>query len=598
MAHRRILRLYVFLYALSLSFSLHANSDKTPLARGYGGAVATINELASKAALKVLNEGGNAIDASVAAAAVLGVTDPFSCGIGGGGFMMIYLAKDKRVISIDHRETAPAAIDSSLFQQQGKDIDFEKAKASGLSIGVPGTVRGWHEALTRFGTKDFATLLAPAIEIAERGFAIDANFHRINKINEKKFALFTSSRDLYLKNNQALALGSHFKNPDLARAYREISSHGVRYFYEDKPAKAIVASVQHPPTVKGQSVRGGSMSMADLANYETRLRLPIQSTYRGYAIYGMNLPSSGGISIALALNILEGFDLSSMPREKVEHLYLETSRLVFADRNAYLADPEFVEVPIKGLLSKEYAAIRRKLISESKANNKIVSAGDPSFFMGEQKSRIKMGPLAMASFSEESSHTTHLTVTDREGNIVAYTFTIEDWGGSGIVVPGYGFLLNNELTDFNFSQPRANLPAARKRPRSSMTPTLVMKDGKPVLSLGSPGGSTIITTVLQTLVNFFDMKMSLADALAAPRMSEQNKGSTQIEPTYSQTAASKALLKMGHQWAKVPKEIGAANAIFFNDDGSVIAISEPMRHGVGAALVQSKIPLAVVDAKK
>lgn len=575
---------FIIFFTLSLSICARNADIKTPIAQGYGGAVATINAYASDAALTILKQGGNAVDAAVAAAAVLGVTDPFSCGIGGGGFMLIYNANDKRIISIDHRETAPANITPTIFQENGKAMDVDKVKISGLSVGVPGTVRGWHEALTRFGKRSLKEVLAPAVAVAERGFAVDENFHRINKLNENKFGLFTSSRELFLKNKKALKVGFHFKNPALARTYREIGQHGVRYFYEDKPAQAIVASVQKPPTVKGAVISGGSLTMADMANYETRLRLPIHSTYRGHDIYGMNLPSSGGVAIALALNILEGFDLSQMSRTQVEHLYLETSRLVFADRNAYLADPEFVEVPLQGLLSKEYASLRRKAINLERANSKEVPPGDPYAFMHDASHHQ---PSVLSSFAEESAHTTHLTVSDSHGNIVAYTFTIEDWGGSGIVVPGYGFLLNNELTDFNFDGSRANLPAPGKRPRSSMSPTLVFKDGKPVMSVGSPGGSTIVTTVLQTLINYFDLKMSLADALSAPRMCQRNGETTLVEPSYKSTIASKNLLKMGHRWSEESREIGAANALFFGNNGAITAISEPARHGIGSARVQS-----------
>ena len=592
---RRDLFMNVFI-ACFLCISLPVSSQtKTPVAHGYGGAVATVNVLASKAALEILNSGGNAVDAAVAAASTLGVTDPFSCGIGGGGFMMIYLAKDKRVITIDHRETAPALASSVMFLENGDEMDFEKAKASGLSIGVPGTIRGWHEALSRFGTRSFADVLRPAIDIAERGFKIDENFHRINQANEKKFALFVPSQKLFLKNKKALPVGSHFNNPDLAKTYREIAKKGVRYFYEDKPAQAIIASVQKPPTVKGVSVKAGHMTMADLANYETRLRLPVHSSYRGYEIYGMNLPSSGGIAIAEALNILEGFDLSSMTRVKVEHLFLETSRLVFADRKDFLADPEYVLVPVNGLLNKNYAASRRKMISENATQKAPVLAGDPYAF-DHDYGAIYSRKSTAASFSEESTHTTHLTVADSDGNIVAYTYTIEDWGGSGIVVPDYGFLLNNELTDFDFAKSKTNLPAPGKRPRSSMAPTLVLKDGQPVLALGSPGGSTIITTVLQILVNFIDLGMSIDEAVAAPRMSQRNGHETLVEPSYKKTDAAKSLLKLGHKWQHDANEIGAANAIYFGNNNEVMAVSEPARHGVGSALVQSDNP--IVKTKK
>jgi len=557
---------------------------KTPVATGTGGAVATISEQASQSALTILNKGGNAIDAAVAAAATLGVTDPYSCGIGGGGFMMIYLAKEKRVITIDHRETAPAATTPALFQEHGKEIDVETAIASGAAVGVPGTVRGWHEALSRYGTMTFKQVLAPAIDVAAKGFPVTDNFHRMTVTNEKKFGAFTSSSALYLKDGKALPVGTVFKNPGMARAYRELATHGQKAFYSGPMARAMVAAVNQPPAAPGVRVRGGGMTMADLANYESRIRQPVRSTYRGLEVYGMPLPSSGGVTIAEALNILEAYDLKSMPRASAEHLYLEASRLAFADRNAYLADPEFVEAPVAGLLSKEYAVRRRAQISAQRAGGKV-AAGDPYQFQNDISVPLRPQPTRMLA---ENAHTTHLTVSDKEGNIVAYTYTIEDWGGSGIVVPGYGFLLNNEMTDFDFSGPHPNVPEPGKRPRSSMSPTIVLKNGKPAFTVGSPGGATIITTVLQTVVNHIDLGMPMDRAINAPRLSQRNDATTDAEPGFDGGAQSQALEKLGHKWTAKAEEIGAANAIVFNADGTVTAVSEGKRHGIGSALVQKK----------
>jgi gamma-glutamyltranspeptidase/glutathione hydrolase len=557
---------------------------KTPVATGTGGAVATISEPASKAALAILNQGGNAIDAAVAAAATLGVTDPFSCGIGGGGFMVIYLAKDKRVITIDHRETAPASFTPTVFQENGAPMTFETVRDSGMSVGVPGTVRGWHEALDRYGSMSFKQVLAPAIAVASNGFVVNDNFSHLVSKNKNKFAMFPATAALYLKNGEAVAAGSTLRNPDLAKAYRELSAGGVKAFYSGKMARAVVDAVNHPATAPGVGVRGGDMSLADLANYEARLRQPVHSTYRGYDIYGMPLPGSGGIAIAEALNILEGYDLKAMPRAQAEHLYLEASRLAFADRNAYLADPEYVDAPVAGLLSKDYAAQRRQRIDLAQAR-RPAAAGDPYAFQSDQS--VPLRPASAATrMLIEGAHTTHLTVSDKDGNIVAYTYTIEDWGGSGIVVPGYGFLLNNEMTDFDFSGPRPNVPEAGKRPRSSMSPTLAFRDGKPAFSIGSPGGATIITTVLQTIVNHVDLGMTMPDALNAPRMSERNGDATDVEPGFAGGAQAAALEKNGQRWGDAPEEIGAANALVFNPDGTVTAVSEARRHGAGSALVQ------------
>lgn len=559
-----------------------------PVATGTGGAVATISAQASQSALAILNQGGNAIDAAVAAAATLGVTDPFSCGIGGGGFMVIYLARDKRAITIDHRETAPGKAGPQLFQHEGKPLDFETAVASGLSVGVPGTVRGWHEALERYGSMRFPQVLAPAIAVADKGFRVTANFNQLVSQNEGKFRQFAPTSELYLHRGKALPAGTLLRNPGLARAYREIAQGGVKAFYEGPIARAIVDSVNRPPVAKGFQVPAGAMTMADLADYEARIRPALRSSYRGYELLGMPLPSSGGPTVAHALNILEGYDLASLPRAQAEHLYIEASRLAFADRNAYLADPEFVDAPLAGLLSKKYAAERRALIDPRKAAPGAVAAGDPYRYQIDPSIPLRAQPAATIKLAPESAHTTHLTVSDKDGNVVSYTFTIESWGGSGIVVPGYGFLLNNELTDFDFAAPHPNVPEAGKRPRSSMAPTIALKGGKPAFSIGSPGGSTIITTVLQTIVNYVDFGMPMDQALDAPRISQRNALDTSVEPDFADSAQARALQAFGQRWESPAEEIGAANALVFNPDGTVTAVSEGKRHGVGTALVQRR----------
>ena len=572
---------------LALAISAPAGA-KTPVASGTGGAVATISEPASQAALAILNQGGNAVDAAVAAAATLGVTDPFSCGVGGGGFMLIYLAREHRVITLDHREMAPASFQSDAFAPNGKAMDFDTAVASGMAVGVPGTVRGWHDALQRYGSMSFSQVLAPAIRVASNGFRLNDNFVALARENEKKFALFPATAARYLKHGKALPSGTLLRNPDLARTYRLLSTGGVKAFYSGKLARAIVDAVRQPPAAAGVSVRPGSMTLADLANYESRWRQPVRSSYRGYELVGMPLPSSGGVTIAEALNILEGFDLKSMPRAKAEHLYLEAARLAFADRNAYLADPEYVEAPVAGLVSKEYAARRRELIDPAQAHPHA-QAGDPYPFQNDLSVPLRPAAAAKARLLSESMHTTHLAVSDKDGNIVAYTFTIESWGGSGITVPGYGFILNNEMTDFDFTGPHPNVPEAGKRPRSSMSPTIAFRNGKPAFTIGSPGGSTIVTTVLQTIFNHIDLGMDMPAALDAPRIAERNGMAASIEPGFLGSAQAKALERFGQRWDEAGVgEIGAANAIVFNPDGTVSAVSEGKRHGVGSALVQKR----------
>jgi gamma-glutamyltranspeptidase/glutathione hydrolase len=571
--------------ALTFSIVLHpvAVLAKPPVSTGTGGAVATISEKASQSAIEILNKGGNAIDAAVAAAATLGVTDPFSCGIGGGGFMVIYLAKDKRVVTIDHRETAPSSFTPSSFLQNGQPMDFETVVASGMSVGVPGTVRGWHEALDRYGSMTFKQVLAPAINVATKGFTVNETFSHLVAENERKFQNFTTTSALYLRNGKAIPAGTVLHNMALARAYREISARGEKAFYEGPMAEAIVEAVNHPPLANGKNVQPGSMTLADLANYEARIRQPVHTTYRGYDIYGMPQPSSGGVTVGEALNILEGYDLKAMPRAKAEHLYIEASRLAFADRNAYLGDPEYVDAPVDGMLSKQFAAQRRALIDQDHAAG-LATAGDPYAFQNDQS--IPLRPAQPVVRMPEGAHTTHLTVSDKDGNVVSYTFTIESWGGSGIVVPGYGFLLNNELTDFDFSGPRPNVPEAGKRPRSSMAPTIALKNGKPAFSIGSPGGSTIITTVLQTIVNYVDLGMTMDQAIDAPRISERNIEASSIEPGFAGSEQARALEQFGQKWEAHAEQIGAANALVFNPDGTVTAVSEGHRHGVGTGLVQ------------
>lgn len=561
-------------------------AGKQAIDSGHGGAVASISHEASLAAMEILDAGGNAVDAAVAAAATLGVTEPFSCGIGGGGFMLIWSARDKRVIALDHREVAPARFHPGMFRNaDGSPMTRREVLPSGLSVGVPGTVRGWHEALTRYGTMDFAQVLAPAIRIAEQGFTVNANFHRINAANEAKFARFSTTSALYLKDGRALPVGTHFRNPDMAQTYRAIARAGARAFYEGPIAASIVAAVNHPPLNPEASAIAGDMTMADLADYGARIRQPVRSSYRGYEIHGMPTPSSGGIAIAQALNMLETFDLQGRPRAEIEHLYLEASRLAFADRDAYVADEAFADVPRDGLLSKDYARERARAIGAVAAAGRV-EAGDPYPFEDDLSVPLRPAPRPLA---HKPMHTTHLAVSDRAGNVVAYTFTIEDWGGSGIVVPGRGFLLNNEMTDFDFSGPHPNVPEAFKRPRSSMSPTIVLKDGAPAFTVGSPGGPTIITTVLQIIVNHIDLGMSLADALAAPRMSQRNGATTQVETLsgFPGSEQARALEALGHAWRE-SEQIGAASGIRFNTDGTVTAVSEPLRHGGGSAIVQKQ----------
>jgi len=551
---------------------------------GSGGAAATVDTLATEAAIKVLKGGGNAVDAAVAAAAVLGVTEPFSCGIGGGGFMVIHRASDGQVTTIDHRETAPAAMRPDSFFEAGRPLPFNDARYSGLSAGVPGTVRGWAEALDRYGTISLGEALQPAIEVAKQGFVVDQTFFNQTQGNVDFFNDIPSSDELFLDpDGTPLDVGTVFRNPDLATTYSRIAHLGAKGFYRGEVAEAIVEAVQNPPVAANanHTWRAGDMTMRDLKGYVAPERPPTRVGYRGLDVFGMGPPSSGGSTMGEALNILEGYDLAGMDRVTALHYYLEASRYSFADRGAYLADPDFFDVPLEGLLSDSFAAERRGLITDHAAMSPV-GPGDPYPHQG-----ASAPSLAQASATAtRAGTTTHLSVSDRDGNVVSYTFTIESTGGNGIVVPGFGFLLNNELTDFNFdSTTHPNRVEGGKRPRSSMSPTIVLDDGRPLLTIGSPGGSMIITTVLQILVDRLDLGTALPEAVAAPRASQRNTALTAAEQQFISSPEAQALTSHGHAFT-LSAEIGAATGIEFLGDGRVLAVAEPTRRGGGSAMVE------------
>jgi gamma-glutamyltranspeptidase/glutathione hydrolase len=568
---------------------------KQPVATGTGGAIATVDLDASAAGLAVLRAGGNAVDAAVAAAATLGVTEPYSAGIGGGGFLVAYLAGNHRVVTIDGRETAPAAFreDSFIDPATGQPIPFAERVTSGLGVGVPGTLATWQRAARRYGTMPLGRLLQPAIGVAERGFEVDQTFHDQTASNAARFAAFPATAQLYLPGGAPAPVGAVQRNPDLARTYRLLARRGTAPFYRGRLAGAIAATVQDPPVDPASTlnVRPGLMTAADLAAYRALDRPPTRVGYRGLQVYGMGPPSSGGSTVGEALNILEGYDLAGSSRTQALFHYLEASRLAFADRNRWVGDPAFVDVPLRGLLSQGFADERRCLIGE-RANASPVPPGDPFPPFGPG---CPAGTQAVTGPAEGPS-TTHLSVADRWGNVVSYTLTIEQTGGSGMVVPGYGFLLNNELTDFDPAPlfagvPDPNLPAPGKRPRSSMSPTIVLRDGRPLLAVGSPGGATIITTVLQILVEHLDLGRSLPEAIAAPRVSQRNSDPGDAEPAFLASPEAAALQALGEQLretpatAPLPPEIGAAAGIAFGRHGLLQAAAEPVRRGGGSALV-------------
>lgn len=567
---------------------------KQPVATGRGGAVSTVDPYASRAALDVLRSGGNAMDAAVAAAATLGVTEPYVAAIGGGGYITYYDARKRRVHALDGRETAPKRMrrDSFVDPATGEPLPFDEAVTSGLGVGVPGTLAQWELALRRFGSRDLGTLLRPAIRVAERGFVVDREFHDQTALNADRFRDIVPTRELFLPDGKVPAVGSVFRNPDLARTYRELARRGTGWFYGGGLGKEIVRTVAHPPVAPGadRRVRPGLMSVRDLEAYRAVPRTPTRVAYRGLDVYGMPPSSSGGTTVGEALNIMGDFRLDARDPAQALHYYLEASKLAYADRGRYLGDADKVDVPVDELLSRGFARERACLIDPDRAAAAPVAAGSPDGrYRPCAPAGTRTGPLA-----PEGPQTTHLVVADRWGNVASYTLSIEQFGGSGITVPGRGFLLNNQLTDFSFAPPAPgqapdpNLPGPHKRPRSSMSPTLVLEDGRPRLALGTPGGSTIITTVLQILMNRVDLGMDLPAALGAPRATQRNTPQVFAEQGFID-AHGRELAARGHRLELYPGPpqgvIGAATALEILRPGLVQAVAEPVRRGGGSAMV-------------
>ncbi|MEL7494392.1 MAG: gamma-glutamyltransferase [Cyanobacteria bacterium J06554_11] len=578
--------------AITLHFPARAESSSYEVT-GTGGAIASVDQQATQVGIDILRSGGNAVDAAVATAAALGVVEPFSAGIGGGGFMVI-AQPDGAVITLDGREEAPAAATPDLFLDPDSDAGellpfFPNRISSGLAVGVPGTPLNWATAVERYGTRTLAELLEPAIALAEAGFTVDETFVKQVAANQRRFSAFSSTRELYLPAGDVPKVGSLLRNPDLASAYRLLAEKGVNSFYRGEMATAIAQTVARPPVVARPPfpVWPGRLTLSDLDRYEVRVRPAVSSQYRGYQLYGMGLPSSGGITIAEVLHLLEGYDLANIPRSQALHHLIEAERLTYADRNAYLGDPEYVDVPLAGLLSADYIAERRSAMAVQPPENEAdyrAAAGNPLPYQQDPSPSLTVVPVSASTEDTEGISTTHLTAVDAEGRVVSYTLTIEMTGGSGMVVPGYGFILNNELTDFNAESPHPNVPEPGKRPRSSMAPTIAIGPDGERLAFGSPGGSTIITTVLGVAVNVVDFGMDLASAIAAPRLSQRNLGTTLVDSNFSNTKLGQALTGMGHT-LEGTEEIGAATGIVRMPDGQIFAAAEPSRRGGGSAIV-------------
>jgi gamma-glutamyltranspeptidase / glutathione hydrolase len=514
------------------------HTAKTPISKGTGGAVTSVDPEATRIGIRVLRRGGNAVDAAVATAAALGVTEPYSAGIGGGGYFVHYNARNGKVRVIDGRETAPESMPRTAFQdEEGVTRSFNNLVTSGVSIGVPGTLATWETALERWGTRSLGRLLRPAARLADRGFVVDETYALQTSENQQRFRAFTTTPEVFLPGGQLPEVGSLFRNPDLARTYRTLGRRGAGWFYGGALGREITAVVQSPPKSPdtGFPVPAGYMRPRDLAEYETIVRRPTKVTYRGHQVYGMPPSSSGGTTVGEALNILEGFSPLG-DTLTTTHRYLEASKLAFADRGAYLGDPDQVRVPLAALISKEYATLRRGEIDPNRA--KTFRAGT-----------FSLAPAARAAGAVETNpngSTTHVSVSDRRGNAVALTCTIEQEFGSAVMAPGTGFILNNELTDFG-DPGTANAPAPGKRPRSSMAPTIVAQGGRPVLVAGGAGGARIIMGVLLQVVNTVDYGLSLAQSVDAERLDNQGGATINIEEARVDPAQLQALVARGHR---------------------------------------------------
>ena len=499
-----------------ISFSSAAHAQVPPVSRApamapaqashaRNGMVVAQESRAARIGVEMLDRGGNAVDAAVAVGFALAVTYPRAGNIGGGGFMLIHLAKDSRDIAIDYRETAPSAATTGMFLDRHGEPDPAISRDSALSIGVPGTVAGLALAHRKYGSGKLtlAELIAPALELARNGVDIVDDIADSLPRAQARLARWPSSVPIFLNSDGGvLAPGQTLVQADLAATLNMIAHEGPRAFYQGRIAAQIADAV-----VKA----GGIMSKDDLASYRAIERAPVRGRYRGYDIVSMPPPSSGGVHLIEMLNVLEGYDLAKLPREQALHVEIEAMKRAYADRAMFMGDPDAVTMPVAGLTSKNYAAALRAGIGDRATPAADIRPGKPADFEGR--------------------NTTHFSVIDRDGNAVSNTTTLNFSYGLGLVADGTGVLLNNELDDFT-AKPgaanayglvgfSANLPGPGKRPLSSMTPTIVLKDGKPVLITGSPGGSRIISAVLQVIVNVIDFRMPITAAVSAPRLHHQ-----------------------------------------------------------------------------
>lgn len=545
------------LLLLLLALPLGQAAEKT-------GAVVTVHPLATKAAEQAFKQGGNAVDATVAAALTLGVVDGFNSGIGGGCFMLIR-KPDGTFVAIDGRETAPQKASRDMFLHDGK-ADPGLSRTGALAIGVPGALAAYDLAIREHGNIDLSDHLGQAAAIAEKGFAIDKAYLRRLGQAVKKLRQFPDSARIFLgPDGNAWPSGHSLKQPDLARSYRKIARHTADWFYRGPFALK---------TEEWMLANGGLISRADLAAYKAKRREPVRSTYRGFEIVGFPPPSSGGVHVAQILNILETFDLRSMPPNspRFVHHVAEAMRLAFADRAHWLGDADFAPVP-KGLASKKYASELARRIHPDKVTNVERHSTPPD-----------------ADTNLFGKHTTHFSATDSDGWWVACTATVNTTFGSGVVLPGTGIVMNNEMDDFS-AQPgtpnafgligaEANAVAPGKRPLSSMSPTIVLRDGKPVFTVGAAGGPTIISQAVLAIIHFIDHGMTPAKALGQARFHHQWKPNRLLVEKALGQATIDELRKMGHT-VKVTDSIGAAQALGLGQAGRPFTgAADPRGRGV------------------
>ncbi|MBE9125200.1 MULTISPECIES: gamma-glutamyltransferase [unclassified Coleofasciculus] len=527
------------------------------------GMVASQESYATKAGLEVLQEGGNAIDAAVTIGFTLAVTLPEAGNIGGGGFMLVHLAQENQTIALDYREKAPKAATRNMFLNEAGEVDSEKSQNSYLAVGVPGTVAGLTMALEKYGTISLERALQPAIELAENGMQVSEFLHNSLVAVKDSMQVSPASMEIFYKPGVIpYEVGEIILQKDLARSLRQLTQDGAKAFYQGAIADAIVADM---------AANGGLITKEDLADYKPVIREPIRGTYRGYEIYSMPPPSSGGVHLIQMLNILEGFPIGELGHNTAEtiHIMAETMKLAYADRSKYLGDPDFVDVPVAGLTSKLYAnQLRRQINREQATPSQKIAPGNPNVFT-------------------ESNNTTHYSVMDKEGNLVANTYTLNFSYGSKLTVPGTGILLNNEMDDFSAKPgvPNAfgliggefNAVEPEKRMLSSMTPTIVLKQGNPFLVTGSPGGSRIITAVLQLILNVIDHNMNIAEATNAVRVHHQWLPDELMIEQSLNGDTTRLLKEKGHQ-ITVVDAMGSTQSILFVDN-TLQGASDPRRLG-------------------